>query len=174
MRKIKNNQNPALLILFATWFFSVFFMVIAVPATALEKKTIGEVEDIILLPWGITVPARIDTGAATSSLDTCEINVKGKEVEFTLPDRCGGAKYILPLKGWKLVKSASGQARRPVVEIEICIADQKIPTRVTLANRSLLEYAFLLGRNTLREGKFIVDIGLSKTIPPGCQGSILP
>jgi len=174
MRKITNYKSPAFLILLPLWFSAIFSLAIALSAAASEKTTIGEVEDLILLPWGVTIAARIDTGAATSSLDVCEVDVKGKLVEFTLPDRCGGAKYTLPLKGWKHVKSATGLSRRPVVKIEICIAGQKIPTKVTLTDRSFLEYPFLLGRNTLREGKFIVDVGLAKTIPPACPGIVSP
>lgn len=174
MRKTKDNKSPAFLILFSIWLLPVFFMAVALPAAASEKKTIGEVEELILLPWGVAIEARIDTGAATSSLDVCEVGVKGKVVKFTLPDRCGGAKYTLPLKGWKQVKSASGQSRRPVVEIEICIAGQQIPTRVTLTDRSFLEYPFLLGRNTLLQGKFTVDVGLFKTSQPTCPGSMPP
>lgn len=37
-------------------------------ADAEEKIAIGLLEDMILLPWGVKLPARIDTGAATSSL----------------------------------------------------------------------------------------------------------
>lgn len=156
------------------WLFLLSFPGLVLSAAASEKNTIGEVEDLVLLPWGVTIGARIDTGAATSSLDICEVVVKGKVVEFTLPDRCGGAKYTLPLKGWKQVKSATGQARRPVVEMEICLAGQKMPTRVTLTDRSLLEYPFLVGRNTLLQGKFIVDVGLFKTSQPACSGSAAP
>lgn len=171
MRKNTADKKSAFPGLFSIRAFVVFLTLIALPAAASEKKTIGEVEELILLPWGVTIAARIDTGAATSSLDVCEVNVKGKLVEFTLPDRCGGAKYTLPLRGWKQVKSASGLSRRPVVKVEICIADKVLQTKVTLTDRSFLEYPFLLGRNTLLEGRFIVDVGLAKTIPPACPGT---
>jgi hypothetical protein len=45
-------------------------------AFAEDKITIGGIEEVILLPWGITVKARIDTGATLSSLDVCEITSK--------------------------------------------------------------------------------------------------
>lgn len=156
------------------WLFLLSFPSIALPAAVSEKNTIGAVEDLVLLPWGVRIGARVDPGAATSSLDTCEVEVKGKVVGFTLPDRCGGAKYTLPLQGWKQVKSATGQARRPVVELEICLAGQKMSTMVTLTDRSQLEYPFLMGRNTLLQGKFIVDVELFKTSLPACSGSATP
>ena len=48
------------------------------PLMAQERITIGLVEEIILLPWGVKIPARIDTGAAVSSLDVRGLTVKGK------------------------------------------------------------------------------------------------
>ena len=54
-------------------------------ASAGEKMTIGEVEEVVLMPWGVRLPARIDTGAATSSLDARELIVKDKMAEFRLP-----------------------------------------------------------------------------------------
>jgi hypothetical protein len=42
-----------------------------------DKIRIGLVEDIILLNWGIRMPARIDTGAAQSSLDAREFMAVG-------------------------------------------------------------------------------------------------
>ena len=56
-----------------------------VPAQAKEKIRLGAVENVALLPWGVLMPARIDTGAATSSLDARNLVVKGKTVEFNLP-----------------------------------------------------------------------------------------
>ena len=47
---------------------------------ASEKVTIGAVENMTLLPWGVTIPARIDTGVATSSLDVCDLVVRQKSV----------------------------------------------------------------------------------------------
>lgn len=140
----------------------------------MKKRTIGAVEEVTILMAGITVAARIDSGAATSSLDVRELSIKGQTIEFTLPERCGSSRHILPLKGWKLVSSASGQSRRPAVDIEICLAGQKIPTTVTLVDRSQLEYPFLVGRNTLIEGGFIVDVNLARTTPPGCSEGARP
>ena len=49
---------------------------------AADRVTIGLVEEVILLPWGVKMPARIDTGAATSSLDVRDLTVKKKVAEF--------------------------------------------------------------------------------------------
>jgi hypothetical protein len=62
-----------------------------------EKIQIGAVENVVLLPWGVTMPARIDTGATTSSLDARNLTIKDKTVEFNLPQQYGGRRISLPI-----------------------------------------------------------------------------
>jgi len=145
-----------------------------VPAYAAAKKiTIGAVEEVMLLPWGVQFPARVDTGAATSSIDVCEIAVKGKEVHFTLANRCGGHRLVLPLLEMRHIQTSEGGDERPVVEMELCIGSRRIVTPVTLNDRSLLEFPFLVGRNIL-EGNFVVDVSRSRTASPTCPLVRLP
>jgi hypothetical protein len=139
----------------------------ATRAGTAEKVLIGAVESVVLLPWGIRVPARIDTGAATSSIDTCEIKIEGEEVRFTLADRCGGLALRLPLADVRHVQSAEQGEERPVVEIELCLGPRRLRTQVTLNDRSRLEYPLLVGRNTLA-GEFVVDVSRSEIAPPHC------
>jgi hypothetical protein len=141
--------------------------------SAAEKITIGAIEDVILLPWDVKIAARIDTGAATSSIDVCDYAVEGKFVSFTLADRCGAYKVRAPLIEMRHVKSTEGDETRPVVEIEICLGAKRLRAFVTLSNRSHLEYPFLVGRNII-EGNFVVDVSLSKTFLPICPGVKLP
>ncbi len=141
---------------------------------AVEKITIGEVEDVILVPLGVTFSARIDTGAAESSLDVCEFSVEGKTVTFTLSDRCGGAGYSLPLIGWRYIRSLKSGERRPVVAMEICLGPRRIRTRVTLTDRSNMEFPLLVGRKTLKKGNFVVDVKRMKIAPPSCPGRKSP
>jgi len=132
-----------------------------------EKITVGFVEEVILLPWGIRIPARIDTGAATSSLDVREITVKDKIVEFKLPEKYGGLAARLPLIGWKTVRSAEAKEERPVVEIEMCLGSKRLRTLVNLNDRSRVTYPMLIGRNTLKN-HFIVDCDKSYCTSPAC------
>jgi hypothetical protein len=44
-------------------------------AEAGEKLSVGLVEEVVLLPWGVRLPARVDTGAAMTSLDARNIEV---------------------------------------------------------------------------------------------------
>jgi len=134
---------------------------------AQEKVTIGLVEDVVLMPWKIRLPARIDTGAAVSSLDARSLKVIDNEVEFVLPSKYGGQKIRLPIAGWHTVRSAEAKERRPIIEIELCVGPKLIRAKVNLNDRSQMNYPFLLGRNILAEN-FVVDCDRNYCAPPNC------
>jgi len=134
---------------------------------AQEKVTIGLVEDVVLMPWKIRLPARIDTGAAVSSLDARSLKVIDNEVEFVLPSKYGGQKIRLPIAGWHTVRSAEAKERRPIIEIELCVGPKLIRAKVNLNDRSQMNYPFLLGRNILAEN-FVVDCDRNNCAPPNC------
>ena len=136
--------------------------------SAAERVTIGLVEEVILLPWGVKMPARIDTGAATSSLDVRDLTVKNKKAEFRLPEKFGGTVITLPVKSWQVIRSAEARDRRPVVEIELCVGPKQLRARVNLNNRSHMQYPFLMGRNILQEN-FLVDCMKEYCNPPTCS-----
>jgi hypothetical protein len=134
---------------------------------AQDKVTIGLVEDVVLMPWKIRLPARIDTGAAVSSLDARGLKVIDQEVEFVLPSKYGGQKFRLPIADWHTVRSAEAKERRPIIEIELCIGPKLIRARVNLNDRTRMKYPFLLGRNILTEN-FVVDCDRTYCAPPKC------
>ncbi len=138
-----------------------------------EDVTIGAVEDVVLLPWGVRLPARIDTGAATTSLDARNLNIKDGIAEFSLPEEYGGMKIRLPVKHIKQVSSSAGRQQRPVVELTVCIGRQKMHMDVNLTNRSHMQFPLLVGRNVIEKG-FIVDVRQSKKLPPNCAEMTLP
>ena len=132
-----------------------------------DKISIGILEDVVLLPWGVKVPARVDTGAATTSLDARELVVKDEIAEFKLPEKYGGTKISLPVVRWREVRSASGLQRRPVVEIRICVGPKVVRTKVNLVDRSRMSYPIIIGRNVLRRG-YVVDCLCSNILKPSC------
>jgi hypothetical protein len=150
--------------------FPGFFMACAdlgIPLCLAEDITIGAVEDVILLPWGVKMPARIDTGAATSSLDTRELKIKDGFAEFNLPEPYGGQTIRLPVKKMRSLRSSSGREKRPIVDLTICVGRQTMHIEANLANRSGLEFPLLLGRNVIGKG-FIVDVRQAKKLQPDC------
>jgi hypothetical protein len=152
-----------------TFFFvlTLFFVLTAEEPRAGEKITVGQVEEVILLPWRVKLPARIDTGAATSSLDARDLKVKDNVVEFKLPKKYSGILLRLPVIDWQHVRGADFKERRPVVEITLCMGPKLIHTQVTLNDRSMVRYPLIIGRNVLKDN-FVVDCTESNCFPPSC------
>jgi hypothetical protein len=152
-------------LIFALTLATAFLLPEAVGA---EKKTvIGTIEDVILLPWEVKLPARVDTGAAKSSLDARELKVEDDMVEFKLPPKYGGLQLRLPIIEWRHIRTPAGLERRPVVELEICLGSKRIRTKVNLTDRSMVKYPLILGRSFLRED-YVVDVKRQRIAPPSC------
>ena len=153
------------------WIFLLFFAAFYWGASdvlhAGEKIVVGEVEDVLLLPWGIKLPARIDTGAALSSLDARDLKVKDGFAMFKLGKQYGGMQLRLPIVDWLDIRSSETSERRPIVEVELCIGPKRVRTRVNLNDRSKVRYPLLIGRNTLKEN-FVVDCMQERCSPPAC------
>jgi hypothetical protein len=137
------------------------------PDKVQEKISIGMVEDVIFLPWGVKLPARIDTGAATTSLDARDLVVTDDIAEFRMPRGHGDVKIRLPIVDWRHIRSSGGRQRRPVVEMEICMGPKKLLVRVNLNDRSRMRYPVIVGRNVLKEG-FAVDCECTHILKPSC------
>lgn len=138
---------------------------------ASEKQiTLGTVEDVILLPWGVKLPARIDTGAAKSSLDAGELRIQDNIAEFRLPERYGGLQIRLPVVEWRHLRTAGGLKKRPVVELELCIGPKRLQTKLALDDRTGLKYPLLVGRNTLSR-TFMVNVKKRRLAPPHCEAT---
>jgi hypothetical protein len=137
---------------------------------------VGAAEEALLLPWGLRLRARIDTGAAVSSVDARAIRVRGargsRSVRFVLSGE--GERQValeLPLAGYRRVATADGGAeKRPLIELELCFAGQRIRAEFTLNDRSRMEYPLLVGRNILA-GRFLVDAGAQLLGSPVCPVS---
>jgi hypothetical protein len=136
-----------------------------------QKIAVGEVEDIILLPWGVRLPARIDTGAAQSSMDAQGLKIRDTMAEFHLPKKYGGMRLHLPVKGWTDVRSSEARERRPLVEMELCIGPKRVRTKVSLNDRSMVTYPFIIGRDVLKNN-FVVDCTQSNCSPPKCPEAL--
>jgi hypothetical protein len=156
------------MVLILIFTFAVLSLLVLGTANAEEKITLGAVEDVILLPWGVRLPARIDTGAAKSSLDARELVIQDGMVGFKLPQEFGGVQLRLPIIEWEHVRSPDGRQQRPVVELELCIGSKRIRSKVNLTDRSMVKYPLILGRNFLRKN-FIVDVKRRMTAPPRCS-----
>ncbi len=85
--------------------------------------------------------ARIDTGATKSSLDS------------SLAEKID----IIASAKTKVVRSASGVKRRPLVVVKIRLGPHFMQEEFTLAERSHMTYPVLIGQNILKKGDFLID-----------------
>lgn len=162
------SRRDEIVIIIAALSSVLFFFAPGIaPAETKEKIQLGAVEHVVLLPWGVTLPARIDTGAAISSLDARKLMIKGETVEFALPEEYGGQPIRLPIVKWMTVRSAETKEKRPIVMVDLCIGPKRIRTQVNLNDRSHVKHPLLIGRNTLRNG-FIVACDTSYCAKPSC------
>lgn len=129
------------------------------------KIIAGYVERITLLPWNEVVKAKLDTGAATSSIHARKIERFKKDgkswvrFEAVLETADGIKTYPVerPLARRVLIKSArDDNDPRLAVDLEFCFNGQRQHAQFTLADRDDLLYPVLLGRAFLR-GIAVVD-----------------
>jgi len=124
-----------------------------------DQKVFGWVENAVMMPWGIQVKAKLDSGALTSSLDAREIETftrSGEEwVRFRLKleDQESGEVFSdeleRPLYRDLRVRGAGGRDERPVVLLEVCIGNTTYEEQFSLRDREEMNYPMLLGRRTI-------------------------
>jgi len=166
------------LALFAFLGFFSFLRTDLARASEKDLEIVGWVERVRLLDPDINVEAKLDTGAATSSLDV-EILKKyrqGKErwVRFRMIDRKTGEEHIIArqrLRTVSIVQHSGERQSRPVVRMRICLAGRVLDTEVSLVDRSEFAYPLLLGRAAL--GSFtLIDPGNTYLSEPDCAANV--
>lgn len=135
----------------------------------LDIPIIGEVERVLINPNGISVKARIDTGAASSSIHAKNIQLVERDgekiIRFSIinPSNNKLTEFERKLHRKVLIKQKSGKPeRRYVVKLWLSLGNIKELVDVTLANRSDFDYKLLVGRNFLTDIA-IVDVSRQYT-----------
>ena len=129
-----------------------------------DLMIMGWIENAELEDTGIRLKAKLDTGAKSSSLDVLDYEIFEKDgddwVRFTVSDRKKTKKVLERpvLKFIRIKRSETVTARRPVIEMRICIGPIAAKTQVNLANRAHLNNPLLIGRRFL-EDRILVDSG---------------
>jgi hypothetical protein len=128
-----------------------------------KKITIGRYEYIWLVATDQKrIPARIDTGARTSSVWASNIVESGGVLSWTFiaPESEFWTGQKITSRGFeeRIVSSSTGHKQvRYRVPVKLQIKGRRIKTFATLADRSHAAFPVLIGRNTL-SGKFVVDV----------------
>ena len=131
-----------------------------------DKMVLGELETVWIDPPGLSLNARIDTGATTNSLnadDMVEFERDGDDwVRFHVRD--ADSKELIEIEREvvryvRVYQQADPEGtRRPVVSLRLHLGDVRDPFEFTLADRSHLNHQILLGRSFLTDIA-LVDVG---------------
>ncbi|WP_370328123.1 ATP-dependent zinc protease [Euzebya sp.] len=122
---------------------------------------IGWREWITLPDLGVTVKAKVDTGARTSAIHAFDIVRDGDELSFALHPRQHDDEHVVavtcPLLDVREVRSSSGQVQeRYVIKTWAKLHRRRWQIELTLASRDEMGFRMLLGRTAMR-GRFLVD-----------------
>ena len=143
----------------------VLLSVLALPVMAAEPTLYGRYEYIKLPEIGETLQAKMDTGALTASLSAKNIETFTRDgeswVRFQLATKGASDKvYEHKVARISKIKSRADEdedkdepvsAKRPVVDLEMCLGDVKRTVEVNLTDRSSFNYPLLIGAKALRE-----------------------
>jgi len=134
------------------------------------KLTYGYIEKVSIMPQGIQLPAKLDTGAKSASLyaiNIKKVKQKGKTyLQFTVPTEQGNVSFKEPLVGHVKIKMRSGEKhsglrsgvfKRPVVKMTIKLGERVETIRVNLADRTNFDYPLLLGRDAIVKFSGVID-----------------
>lgn len=147
-----------------------------------KHKAVGWVEQVRVKDVDVTLNAKLDTGAKTSSLSAKVLGTKDnpnpeegytdQTVVFSLIDADSEDEKIFERHVVRYVKiklKEGGFSRRPVVRMTFCIADRLVSDEVNLTDRSFFSYPILVGRNMLSKAKLHVDSSRQNIAPARCK-----
>lgn len=155
-----------------TFYLSVLLSLSSQVAANVDK-IFGLSEDVYIEELDVTLPAKIDTGAESVSINAINIRLEKSrdkdsedKVHFDLVMPDNSLKTVtLPLsKHIRIKRRASDYgeeekdyARRPVVELNLCIGGHTRRVEVNLADRRQFSKPVLVGHNPLQQFNALVD-----------------
>jgi len=112
------------------------------------------------------IKAKIDTGARTSALHAFDAEIFDNDgaayLRFKIHPLARNRKLTriceAPLVGERFVTSSNGQKeKRYIIKTRLVIGEQSFETEITLTKRYGMSFRMLMGRNSLKQGRLIVD-----------------
>ncbi len=137
-----------------------------------NKMVVGGLEKVWFPDLGLALMARIDTGAATASMDAQEIEQFERDgerwVRFTIANPKSDKPEILERRlvrtlGFSKTDGAETK-RRPVVKMGIVIGQNEQTAEFSLSDRSHADYQVKIGRSILRD-VMVVDVSKKNVAP---------
>ena len=140
------------------------------PQSICVSHVLGAIEDVLFVSPGIKVKSRVDTGAGISSLHVEELNVYQEKgtyyVHFYVIDE-GGNRYLMKEKiaGMVGITNTSGiMEKRYMIRQTIILKGKQFKVVINLNDRTHMSFKFIIGRDLLKQGGFLVDISAA-----GCK-----
>jgi hypothetical protein len=123
-----------------------------------KKEIIGPTVSINVAEANLDFLGRVDTGAATTSINAKILNISADNIEYLITNKQGKAfKLRSRIVKQSIVKNAESREKRYVVELTINYSGVNTKTLVNLNDRADSDYKILLGRNWLAS-RYIVDV----------------
>lgn len=137
-------------------------------AAVREMRTIGWRELVHLPDLGLRgIPAKVDTGARTSSLHATILDEYERDgelfVRFAVDFERQRVRQVCEAVhiDWRGITSSNGETqRRRIIKTPLTIGGLRFRAEISLADRSDMRFPMLIGRSSLR-GRFVVDSGHS-------------
>lgn len=168
-------------------FFSLLIAWILIPTqtfalTCNEKQILGQIEKVKITSKNFVLDAKLDTGAAMSSLSASDISISkshnqtwvhfivktsaaGNKIQFTEPL----IRFTRVLKRKEENTQAKSYSTRPVILLPVCLGNQKKNILVNLTDRSDFHYPMLVGSDALKKFKILVDVTQQYSSLPTCS-----
>lgn len=118
-------------------------------------RSVGRSEIVELPDLGISLSAKIDTGAYGNALHVDYLEIIDGKLMFKISD----SEFIFD--NWKqiTVKNSFGiKQERYSILTKISIGKSKYKMRISLTNRMDMKHPMLIGRRFLRKFNFLVDV----------------
>jgi ribosomal protein S6--L-glutamate ligase len=139
---------------------------VEVPTHSEEAGVIGTVSHVIIKHFNNEEPleARVDTGAAMSSIHGEDIKIDDSSVRFKFK----GTVYKFHLVRTSKIKQvdANDISERPVIRVDLTVNNQTLRNvEINVTSREDMKYDVLLGRNTLAQAGFLVNPAVGNITP---------
>ena len=136
-------------------------------------KVVGYLEDAVILPSGLEIKAKMDTGADVTSIHALNIERYRKEgedwVSFVVDTGERKMRFRRVVERITRIRRAgTALVERPVVRLRLCIAGYSKLAEVTLADRSNMSFPLLVGRKFMKSGGLVIDSGQTYAGNPVC------
>ena len=134
---------------------------------------VGHLEDAVILPSGLAVKAKMDTGADQTSIHAVNIEKYVKDgrdwVSFVVDTGDRRMRFRrLVNRIIRIRRAGTTIVERPVVRLHLCIAGYNKFAEVNLADRTGMSTPLLVGRSFMRTGGLVIDSGQKYVGRPVC------